>query len=116
MVYVFTESAPRPIQSSSRDVHMYVPSVDNQNRESWRLLVKECIANIGKLRTLFLECFMNFCVINIFWFLDLCEPALNSSVQSEWVGAGLRSTQLSSKTNCSGSVRTFTKPTDQQHS
>ena len=31
-----------------------VPSVGDRNRESWRLLVKECIAKIGKLRPLFL--------------------------------------------------------------
>ena len=32
---------------------MYVPSVDDQNQESWRLLVEERSANIGKLETSF---------------------------------------------------------------
>ena len=32
---------------------MYVPSVNDQNQESWRLLVEERIANIAKLGTSF---------------------------------------------------------------
>ena len=39
---------------------MYVPSVDNRNQESWRLLVEERVANIAKLRTPFLERFADF--------------------------------------------------------
>ena len=31
---------------------MVVPSVDDRNRESWRILVKKRIANIAKLKTL----------------------------------------------------------------
>ena len=54
---IFTASASRPIQSRSCDVRIkkmcFVPSVDDWNRESWRLLVEERIANIGKLRPLF---------------------------------------------------------------
>ena len=54
---VFTELSSRPIQFSIRNVQIYVfqimfvPSVNNRNHESWRLLVKEHIANIGELRT-----------------------------------------------------------------
>ena len=35
---------------------MDVPSFNDRNRESWRLLVKDCIANVGKLRILFFVC------------------------------------------------------------
>ena len=38
----------------------FVPSVANRNRESWRLLVKEHMAKIGKLRSPFLGWFKPF--------------------------------------------------------
>ena len=42
-----------------------VPSVDDWNRESWRFLVGERIANIRKLRTLFFWSVLMFiCVFN----------------------------------------------------
>ena len=37
-----------------------VPSVDHWNRESWRLLVEVCIANIEKLRSFFFLGFNDF--------------------------------------------------------
>ena len=50
-VLLFTELTSRPVQSVSCDVCMlyqnYVPSVYDWNQESWRLLVKERIANMG---------------------------------------------------------------------
>ena len=57
----FIESAPRPIQSISRDVclfvcHVFVPSMGDRNREGWGLLVKECIAKIAKLFELLRLC------------------------------------------------------------
>ena len=64
---IFTESAPgpRPIQSSSRDVHMcniVYPPADDRNQESWRLLVKERIANIGRRRRKHFSLYLNdFC-------------------------------------------------------
>ena len=45
---------------------MFVPSVKDQNRERWRLLVKVCIVNIGEeKKTFFLHfnLFCSFCVI-----------------------------------------------------
>ena len=54
---IFTESVPRLIQSISHNVrgcvvcHLSVPSVSYRKQMSWRLLVKEPIAKIAKLRT-----------------------------------------------------------------
>ena len=43
---------------------MYVPSVYDQNQESWGLLVKEFFAYTGKLKTpLFWSVSMVFCVV-----------------------------------------------------
>ena len=62
----YKEWAPRPIHNLSRNVCVYVcmyknvPSVEDRNQESWRLLVKERIANIGKLKTIFLKRFDDF--------------------------------------------------------
>ena len=57
-----------------------VPSVNNQNWESWRILVEECIANIRQLRTplfwailwLLFNCF--FCFFLVF----LNQPTVHS--------------------------------------
>ena len=53
--YVFTESAPRPIQSISCDARggVIAPSVGDRNHEGLILLVEEHIAQIVKLRTPF---------------------------------------------------------------
>ena len=59
---IFNESASRLIQSISGDIGvMYVycimynvPSVGDWNQESWRLLVEQRIANIGKLRNIYI--------------------------------------------------------------
>ena len=64
---IFTHLAPRSIHfiiCNVRDyVCTYVPSVDDRNRDSWRLLVEERIANIEKLRTpFFWSVSMIFCV------------------------------------------------------
>ena len=53
-----TESAPRRIQSLGRNVLLFVcplsvPSNGTGNRLDWRLLVKERIAKIAKLRRTF---------------------------------------------------------------
>ena len=58
------ESAPRPIQSISCDVYLFVlclfiPSCRSRNRMDWRLLVKELIGKMEKLRNPFLEGFDN---------------------------------------------------------
>ena len=50
---LFTESAPSLIQSIGCNIRLIkknVPSVDNRNQESWRLLVEERMASIGKLK------------------------------------------------------------------
>ena len=64
---IFKDLAYRPNISISRDVHMFVwmyivSSVNDRNQESWRLLVKESIVNIAKLRTPFFEHFNVFYV------------------------------------------------------
>ena len=49
---ISTKSASRPIQSINHNVRGdVVPSVGTRNRMDRRLLVKECIAKIAKLRT-----------------------------------------------------------------
>ena len=53
-LYVFKELTHTLILSISRDVCVYnIPSVNDRNRESWRLVVKERIANIAKQITPF---------------------------------------------------------------
>ena len=55
---------------------MFVPSVDDWNRESWRVLFKECIDSIGKLKTQFF--FAAFAEFNDLNFLSgLCEPVMS---------------------------------------
>ena len=49
----FTKLAPRPIQPISRDVRLSVPFRKPQFSVDWRLLIKECIANIAKLEDSF---------------------------------------------------------------
>ena len=53
--HVFTESAPRLIQSISCDVHLFVcvfmPAARTRKRVYWRLFVKNHIAKIAKLRS-----------------------------------------------------------------
>ena len=78
IIKLFTESAPKLIQSNS-DVHiMYVTFVDNRNQESWRLLVKEYIANIGiplDFSAFFpFQWFVAFWFS--FWFLGVCIKGL----------------------------------------
>ena len=59
LCWIFTESAPRPIQPVSRSVLMLsVSSARTHNRMDWRPLVKERNIQITKLRnTFYLECF-----------------------------------------------------------
>ena len=64
---------------------MYVPSVNDRNWESWRLLVKECIANIGKLKTLFLKQIL-LCSFLTFWVFGSLQTSLLCTVVelAEW--------------------------------
>ena len=51
---IFPESAPRPIQSLSYNIRLLsVPSARTRNRMDWRLLVKEHIAKMSRLRIFF---------------------------------------------------------------
>ena len=61
---LFTESAPRPIKSTIRNVCVYknVALINDRNCESLTLLVKECINNIGKPKTPFYFVFL--CIFN----------------------------------------------------
>ena len=55
---------------------MYVISDNKRNQESWRLLVKEHIGNIRKLKTPFVfKCLDDFWRVQYFLFQGLCEPA-----------------------------------------
>ena len=83
---IITESAPRPIQSISHNFRVFVcsfsvPSVDNPNQESWRLLIKERIAKFSDLRTFFMESFGVFLGLYIlFGVFGFCvgEPAYSA--------------------------------------
>ena len=60
---IFTELAPRPIQSKSPFICcgcVVVPSVGDRNGEGWRFLVEKRIAKIAKLRTPFFGRFQPF--------------------------------------------------------
>ena len=63
-----------------------VPSVDNRNRQSWRSLVKECIAHIKQLRITFF-----WSVLMIFSFKYLVFGSLQTSllcIMGELAGGG----------------------------
>ena len=69
-IVFFIESAPRPIQFIRHNVHvsvfcLFVPLAGIRNQRAWRLLLKERIATIKKLRNnlVYLE---NILVLNIF--------------------------------------------------
>ena len=67
-IAIFTESAPRPLQSIICNVCLsvcvFVSSVSDRNQESWRLLVNERTAKVTKIRTPFIGRFQP-----LFWFL-----------------------------------------------
>ena len=79
IIIVFTELAPRPIQSVV-DISS-VPSVSEPNLEGWRLLFEECISKSFKLRPNFV-----WKVLQVFWFsikkkkkmYSLCKPFLSA--------------------------------------
>ena len=84
-----SQSVPRPIQSIScilsMDILSSVPSDGErnwENGESWRLLVKDRIAKIAKLRTLLLkgfDYFWGFKPTNVFWgFVFVNQPNVHS--------------------------------------
>ena len=79
--YLFTENVTRPLLFKSCDVRLLsvvcpsVPSVGNQNKERWRLVVQERIAKIAKQLTphlvlkvsTFFLCIKIFCVLGSVW-------------------------------------------------
>ena len=70
---IFTELAPRPIQTISCNVRLLcVPSVVNRNCIDWRLLVKKCIAKIPKLRIPFFGMLVQLFFLKNFKFFGLC--------------------------------------------
>ena len=68
---MFTESAPRPIQSMSRNVRqsvvLCVSSPMAGNHVDWRLLVEERITKVAKQRNLISFRLMIFSVEYFFW-------------------------------------------------
>ena len=74
LIFVFTESAPTPIQTISRDVRLHVVSSQKPRFPGdWRPLVEERVANVGSQS--YLKAFDDFLYKKTHMFWGHCELA-----------------------------------------